>query len=77
MKVIEAKEFTYAFSCGDCKSRLEVQAEDVRVAEFGSCLSGYSRHPYVTCPVCDEDTKITWNKLPAKVEAMAERASNS
>lgn len=74
MKVIEAKPWIYAFECKSCGSKLEAEAEDVKIGDFGS-MGEYETHPYVSCPVCEGVTKIPWNKMVPKVTALAEGKS--
>ena len=74
MKILEAKPWSHVINCKVCKSKLEIEENDVKEGEFGGsyCDSG-EPHPYVVCPVCESHNIIPRNKITPKIEYMMRR----
>lgn len=74
MKVLKRVPWSRNCTCHGCKSELELEANDVRVASFGS-MGDYEDEFYVECPVCKTDIRLGpfyRANLPADVQLKAE-----
>lgn len=67
MKIVERKEWSRAVSCKDCKSKLEIDKNDVQAGSFGT-MGDYEIEWYFTCPVCSCQNVLNKFSLPWSVK---------
>lgn len=68
--------WTKEVDCKACGAKLLVEANDVQVGTFGACYyagDNGERLPYVECPVCETDLKLSWSQLPPVVTRRLQR----
>jgi len=73
VKIIDEKPFGFEFECEGCKSRLNAEADDVRVGYYGANYGGDqpTRGYYVICPVCETEKRLKDTDVPPKVRTLA------
>lgn len=57
MKILEVGKNTEEITCYRCKSRLEINENDIEPKLFGMC-GDYETEYCVTCPVCGETIRL-------------------
>jgi uncharacterized protein YlaI len=74
VKIIDEKPFGFEFECESCKSRLQAEADDVRIGYYGANYGGERpvRGFYVKCPVCETEKRLEDSDVPPKVRTLAQ-----
>jgi hypothetical protein len=74
MKVVDDKKTTWSLSinCPDCKSAIEIEAQDVYWQSLGS-FDEFSTYYFADCGACKSSIDLTKKKLPDWVKNQASK----
>jgi hypothetical protein len=69
MKVLSTEKWSKRVNCRECKSRLEIEEDDLRAVNTAMSYAGETWDPRlrVTCAVCHSDIDVT-DKVPSGLQ---------